>query len=378
MSVASAVGKRKRSDARDSGQDASAAGRQGDDGVTWDVAALVVARRRLARLEGQEVPTDPPRLIGGSSQVPGEALSRAVDWLSATIPQDMALWLVDHTYGIEEGGSKAGFAESDIRATPSGGGSKVLRKSKPMQASRAYGLAYEGWEFMGRSATWGAEVLRGRECRARRVDIAWDFTVADAVTPETFLRGIGWDGVSREYLGLSVSRKGDVGRETYYVGSYSSSRQLRIYRKDWEEPCWFFGPTLRVELIMRDDRAEAWWHVWDGDQAEGYAAGAAHVFEMLAVVIQEVGEVPQVVEPESKSEAQAAAQFVFQYGQYVETLRQAGELDGVLRLCRRRAETVSRENRSRMVDRARRIRGYPVGEMARVAARLLEMRKGGE
>ena len=115
--------------------------------------------------------------------------------------------------------------------------------------------------------------------RPSRVDVAFDFCCSSELVPELVadhaavqehceVRGIQADGVS-----------GAGGVFTRYIGSRKSDAFVRIYRKDKQNEILgeLLGPVLRVELVMRNDLARAWWRVWDESKERAYAAAAGHV-----------------------------------------------------------------------------------------------------
>jgi hypothetical protein len=115
----------------------------------------------------------------------------------------------------------------------------------------------------------------------------------------------------------------------------------------------FYGPTMRVEVIMRAEIAQAWWQVWDRDQAAGYEAAAGHVLDMSGLRVQEAGPVPELVPIEGADEAAALFEFIHQHGPRLMAWQRAGV--PVLDLAAERVKKVSRVTQWRMKRLQRRV-----------------------
>ncbi len=282
-------------------------------------------------------------LTGGlihGSQSRGEAIGRSVDWLTGTVPVHVGQVLTAQSEVYEPGFARHGFRLSEQRAVLGG---VAWRRWDPTQASEQWGTAYESWEFPSDSARWGASFLRGRDCRPSRVDVAWDYQVPESFTPDDLVQLIAPHVADR---GLTLGISGQDGRNTRYVGSASSKRRIRVYRKDWQQPMWLFGPTLRVELVMRHEQAQAWWRVWDRDEDAGYAAAAGHVLDMAGVEVQQAGPVPELEPVEGADEAGELFQFLEQHGPRLLAWHEAKV--PLLKLARLRVRQASRMTQYRM------------------------------
>jgi hypothetical protein len=296
-------------------------------------------------------------------------LGRSVDWLTATVPVQVAKGLIAESRVEEPGHGRPGFRESEKRAVMGG---IAWRRWEPSQASGDWGTEYESWEFPSEPAIWGASWLRGRECRPSRVDVAWDFVVGQDATPDHLAEHLRPYAEAR---GFSLGISGQDGRNTRYVGSASSKRRIRIYRKDWQRLMWgdIYGPTIRVELIMRAEIAQAWWQVWDRDQDAGYAAAAGHVLDMSGLQVQEPGPVPELVPVEGADEAAALFEFLDQHGPRLVAWERAGL--PVLELARQRVERAGRTTVWRMKRLQHRVGEVGIDAiMAIVRARLAVQR----
>jgi hypothetical protein len=112
-----------------------------------------------------------------------------------------------------------------------------------------------------------------------QVHVAWNLTVPADLMADEFVRP--WDDrVRAKRLTPGIQGEGDV--NTRYIGAKSSARRLRVYRKDLQSEAWLFdyGPTMRVELILKEEQARAWWAVWEASESDAYASAAAHLLDM--------------------------------------------------------------------------------------------------
>ncbi|MFN9976052.1 MAG: hypothetical protein ACK58T_39770, partial [Phycisphaerae bacterium] len=90
-----------------------------------------------------------------------------------------------------------------------------------------------------------------------------------------------------------------------------------MYRKDLQQGFAYteqFGPVLRVELVMKKDRARAWWIAWKSDKAHAFAAAAGLVRLMCGASIgSEFADLPPLPRLDLQSEvAQRLFTFVKQ------------------------------------------------------------------
>lgn len=237
-----------------------------------------------------------------------------VDFITASMSTEVAAWFLERGRLVEAGVARPGFARSERREVMGG---RAWRRWEPHQPSKLWGLGYESWEAEGDAARGFGFDLRDL-CRAKpglvvrpsRVDVAWDFEVPSWVTADHVAERVEpW----AERRGFASGISGQGGVNTRYIGSPNSERRLRVYRRDLRDKglAFMYGPRLRVELVLRDDLARAWWGVHVRDDREAWAAAAAHVEEMTGHRVQpEIGDVPAL---ESASEAVDAGQMVFQF-----------------------------------------------------------------
>jgi hypothetical protein len=169
-----------------------------------------------------------------------------------------------------------------------------------------------------------ANFLAPHPCRPSRIDIAFDFAcepdfMADDLVPHY----AAWAASKGITLGIS----GHGGVNSQYVGSPSSDRRVRTYRRDLKDrvaSC-FLGAELRIELVLRREQAVAWWSIFQRSKEEALAAAAWHVHEMTGLHVQEsMHAVPPFVMPECASEADAICQFLRQHGDRVSSWITAG------------------------------------------------------
>lgn len=245
-----------------------------------------------------------------------------VDWLSMTLAAEVAAELVIQTELVEVGKGKEGFRQAERRAMMGG---EAWRRFEPVTASRRWGLAYESWEWDGPSAGWPAEWCRGRDCRPSRVDVAFDFSVPDGVSADDVFESMREEVQRRELL-VGISGQGGV--NTRYIGGKESERRIRIYRKDLEDEAWAlqFGPTVRIELILRGDVAEDWWDGWSISREGALREAAGHVFEMTGCEVLADWEVPTGLQRVRESfEVAAAFKWVIrQYGAVLDVAFECG------------------------------------------------------
>lgn len=263
----------------------------------------------------------PPMLTGGLKHIQG-ALSEGVDFLTVTVPagRDLADLLAE-TRLDEPGRAVRGFQASETRLSLGG---SCWRRYRARQASREWSTFYESWEWSGSSASWPSLWLRGRLVRPTRVDLAFDFRVDDCFTADDLAGAIAGHGERR---GLSPGVCGQGGRNTRYVGSSQSEKRIRIYRKDWQDDTWaaLWGPTLRVELVLKGSQAAAWWGMWAEDTAAAMAAGAGIVADMIGWRVRDdLAPAPEVVQPEASALAERVLSLLDQCGATLVGLVDAG------------------------------------------------------
>ncbi len=313
----------------------------------------------------------PPLLTGGVRQHRtsfGALESRSVDFLTSTLSTVEALRIVTTLSTLDEPGyPKPGFAKTERRVVLGG---KAWRRFEPRQSSNRWGMDYESWEWSGGPSSFAAMDLRGRDVKPTRIDFAYDFSVADTFTPDDFFDLVK---AHAESQGIGNGISGQNGKNTRYIGSINSPRRIRIYRKDWQQPGFLelgFGPTLRIELVLKDEHAESVWPVWSDDMERGYAAAAAHIFAMTGVRVQaEVGEVPEVVMPEALDDAAGLFQFLEQYGPKVAAWFAAGI--PVHELAEERLKVSSRDCKHRIEAMIAHVKNVGVNDVVGIVRQMI-------
>jgi hypothetical protein len=262
-------------------------------------------------------------------------LGVGVDFLTVTVGTDGAAGLMAISEFHEQGKPQAGFGRSEERLSVGG---KCWRRWEPHQESREWGKAYECWEWSSGDARWPSQQIRGIEgVRPSRVDVAFDFAVDESLMSDAIIERC------RDVLvfkGISDGISGQAGVNTRYVGSQRSERRIRIYRRDLKDGALLLdaGPIMRVELILRDDMARAWWQVWRADQARGFAAAAAHIVDMTGHRVMDADEPvpPPLVDASAEAEAaQMLFEFVKQNASVLGVVERLGvDLFGLAARCR--------------------------------------------
>lgn len=260
--------------------------------------------------------------LGRKSLVDGRLCGVSVDYLTFTTPEASAAVLIDASEVIRPGGKVQGFGRSELRRMMGGEG---WRRWEPCSGSKRWGKAYESWEWAGAASHWPAERLRTIEGYPSRVDLAFDFECGSDERSDDVVRRVrAW--VKQKGLKLGVSGEGGI--NTRYIGSIASPRRVRIYRKDLRDAGWAlqFGPTLRVELILKDERATDFWAVWC-DSPEGAVRGAAHHIEQMMgrSVLDDAQPIPRgkVLEP-AWEYAEKLARMMKQYGAVADAAFEVG------------------------------------------------------
>lgn len=264
-----------------------------------------------------------------------------LDWFTGSVSAHESRDLIAFTDWHRAGGAKQGFGASEERSFLGG---HAWRRWEPVSPSKRWGFDYENWEAASSGAQWFAERLaKGRGFSPSRIDFAWTFQVPGHLRSDRVARAIA-KHVRRAGLTKGISGQGDV--NTRYVGSSTSDRRLRIYRKDLQCPelLELFGPCMRIEVVLKADLARAWWCMWERDAESAAAAAAAHVEQMSGLVVGPVGQIPPPIIEEPADIARSAAAMVAQYGDTLFALLE--EPGGAQELRHLTAEYVSRESRT--------------------------------
>ena len=318
--------------------------------------------------------TDEARTI---DLLPAHLVNASVDWLSVTVgaADDLAsvgAALVAATTLEEPGRPQAGFRASERRQCLGG---SCYRKRDPHQPSKRWGELYESWEWSGGPASWAAGFLRGRfpALKPTRVDIAFDFSCGAEFTSDDFAAAVEDHHDSR---GVSGGVSGQGGVNTRYIGASTSEVRIRVYRKDLQDPSFaeFIGPTLRVELVLKGDRALAWWSLWDQDEeaAKQAASSLVHDYTGFRPLAGDHGW-PELELPAASDEAERLALFVNQHGPQLVAWHQAG-VDVVALAKSSGVATKNRTAAHRLRKRVQAVLAVGASEIVAIARSMLQRR----
>lgn len=313
-------------------------------------------------------------------------ISASVDWLSVTVgPSEDAgsvgAYLMTLSTLDEPGRPQRGFKQSERRAVIGG---YAWRKWDPYVRSERWGDRYESWECSGSPASSMSMHLRGRApVKPTRVDVAFDFQCDEDQTSDAVAEAMR---ERHEARGLTSGVSGQDGVNTRYIGAASSDYRVRIYRKDLQDPAFrdlIDVPVMRVELVLKADRAWAWWTLWDCDMDRALAAASSFVHEVtgLRPLPGEHGW-PELVMPDGADVAGQLAMFIEQHGSLLATMQAAGV--DVVALAKDHAAwsagrpgPAGRQARSRMLARTRAVREVGADVLASMVASILRQRRGG-
>lgn len=279
--------------------------------------------------EGEGTGPTPPLLIGGVIYPKTERIedraqtNTGIDWLTVTMPPRVSLHLQELTRFDEPGRPTQGFSRSEKRHAIGGW---CFRKMDPYAESKRWGLLYENWEFPGGSSSYYANELLGQPVKVPRIDLAFDYVVPSHFMPKdlepAFIEYVKSRGMEPRYAGPSSSY-------TVYLGSSSSERMIRIYRRDLKNGALFEDDLhiLRVELQLKGDMAQAYWDHAAANGEHDFSVAAQHIRDMTGLLPIKQGEVdlPKLVQPiDDQDGIQAVFQFIKQNHGMIVACRQAG------------------------------------------------------
>lgn len=298
---------------------------------------------------------DPPLLTGGltTPNVHLNALNGvSVDYLTITIPASQAEIMLEGTNSDQPGYAKDGFKQSEQRTTPLG---VVFRRFEPRVASKAHGYEYESWLFPGPQAATGVDLAKSIPgSKPSRIDFAFDFSVDLTTTSDDVLESFR-DHFEGKRLTDGISGQGGI--NTRYIGSASSLRRVRIYRKDLEDQAYakLHGPTVRVELVLKGEHAEYLWHRYT-EHGEDVATSVAvsHLYDLAGLRLKGSGDLPGLVPVAASAPAEKLAMWVQQNGATLVALCDAG-ID-LKKLCDMHAANQNRQAKYRRKRRENEIR----------------------
>jgi len=281
----------------------------------------------------------PPLLTGGLRMGGKSLLSAGMDYLTLSCSAAYAHALFDTTENSSATTKPAfkGFGSHEFRGLRVG---QVARHWDPHSKRSRWGEGYECWNFTGTNANYAVaehvvQVDR-QDRRATRIDVAFDFACEDTLTPNDCLNAWRdvWEGENMMTSG--VSGQGEEKSWTRYIGSISSPRRIRIYRKDIEsgsdQP-----PVMRVELVLKADYANGLLTQFCADHQGGLLSAAAHVYAMTGFRPTEgIGEVPEREVKPTSTVGRKAAVCAYQFGALLSVLDELGMLGELLEYRKRK------------------------------------------
>lgn len=316
----------------------------------------------------------------------------SIDWLTYTLRSDRAAQIIGRYDAMSEraglttkaGGAIRGFRQSENRACLGGW---FWRRWDPVTESNMYGDSYESWEASGDAAGGLASDLRATPGYATRADVAFDYfggksmetlkpehVIMPQVKPESISDNPKIKMKTNE--GFIVGFRGEGGCNTGYVGTRSSDRMVRLYRKDQQSEGFadWLGPCLRTEIELRGEHAKAFWAIYRDDPDQAYRAAAAHIEAMLGVNPMPGGTVPELPAPPELSEVDSLYAFITQTAAREEAYRARGIDLGRLRHLR--VSNLGQQALDRLEAIERRLRAIdPDALESRVAAMLIPQKK---
>jgi len=241
----------------------------------------------------------------------------------------------------------------------------------PRVESAALGLDYESWVFSGPQAAIAvllAKPITG--ARPSRVDIAFDFPVDLTTTADDVL-----ESFRDHYEGLRLTDgiSGQGGINTRYIGSASSERRVRIYRKDLDDRAYaeLHGPTVRVEVVLKAKHAEAFWQDYtEHGEQHALSIAAAHLASLTGLHLDGSGDLPVLVPVEASAPAQKIAYWVEQNASALVAMCEAG-ID-LKKLCDRQVLKQNRQAKYRRNKRKKAITDAGAKNVQHLASLILQ------
>jgi hypothetical protein len=305
--------------------------------------------------------------------VPGDLLGGRVDWLSITVGARAAERLCATSERASEGKHARGFRKSELRTVAGG---EAWRKWEPWEESQRFGYEYECWEYSGFEANCAACAVRSLaasmpgQVRPSRADVAFDFGVDERY------RSCDWAAAAKPFaaanrITMGISGQGEI--FTHYVGASTSARRIRCYRKDLQsqQVAFEIGPMLRVELVLKDEQARAWWPIWERDVDEAKRSAGEHIRRMAGCrVLAEAGEIPELELCEDIDPAQLVFQFVQQHGSWLQLLMEKGvDIGRLIKLMQLKRWHAS--NWSRHRSRRRRLAAVDLADLEQIVEQMI-------
>lgn len=255
----------------------------------------------------------PPLLIGGLiQQKPLQNANTNLsgighDWLTVSVSKQVADDLVALTDLDEPGSQMPGFARSERRICMAG---SCTRRFDPHTRSKRWGLDYESWVYSGATARYAMDSLIRKDCKPTRIDIAFDFDVHPDTLPEDIELLIVQ---ACEDRGLGLHHSGPRKGYTLYVGSRTSERMIRVYRRDLKDPLLALegASILRVELELKGALCLAYWRDMAQSGSTGFEVASMHILDMIGYSPwDQLKHLPDVRRVDDETDA---TQMVFQF-----------------------------------------------------------------
>lgn len=306
---------------------------------------------------------DPPLLTGGLITT-NRLLGAGIDYLTLTVPTAGGQVLEACTVHAEPGYAKDGFHRSEVRE---GMGGRCFRRWDPRQPSNAEGYRYESWLWSGPHAAEGARAARYIDgARPSRVDVAFDFSCDQGDRSDDVLEACRLHFTKQGYT-AGIAGQAEV--NTRYIGSSTSDRRIRIYRKDLEDETWraVYGPTMRIELVLKEDHAKAWWVKYaEGGEVLGYSIAAGHIEHIAGQRVSDTpGDIPELVTIAEADAASRLAQNIKQNASWIHAACAAGV--DVKQLVDQVVERQGKVAKSRRLRRQREIEAAGANQVQRLA-----------
>lgn len=293
----------------------------------------------------------------------------SVDWLTVSIGNKQADRFRAYTVLSQPGYPSEGFARSERRIFDGG---KCWRRWDPNQEMNGHGYAYESWVFSGPVATPASKLLLHADTtRPSRLDVAFDFSchadyTSDQVIDET------WDHFTRKRITCGIS--GHAGIHTRYIGSRTSERMIRIYRKDKQDEAYasLYGPTMRIELVLKGKHAAA---IWDSARTKGvdtiYSVAAAHLEDMTGIAaFPTIDDVPEIVHVAATDQGGRLATNIMQNASWIVMCAELG-ID-VNELARMHMLNSTPQAISRMDKRKKEVQQQGVDQVRSIARQIIQ------
>ena len=285
---------------------------------------------------GSDKPGPPLAHRGGVNLMPdGKAASeawRGVDAFTVTLPTTLAVPMLESPplgefHHLQDGTSmRGGHRTAEYRMM----GGSMWRRWEPWSASPRWGTDYEIWEATGAAGAVLADWLapHADQVRSSRIDLAVDLVCSSELTPGEVVAPLNVGGWQTE-TGHAINHRarGTEAHWVWYVGSRSSERMLRFYRKDLDQPLLYPGLScgiFRVELELKKPLSHPMFSAWSRDDVSAFAAYGRHVHEMTGRQLVPIGDLPPVDRQSNVEVLQTVLALIEQHGATIDQMHQEG------------------------------------------------------